>query len=158
MAGRRAISRPRRSSTTTKARWRVRSTSSGRRKARGPRRWRRHDAHLPLSVARRGALLSWGRICIFHPSRRETPTAGKKASLTLRLELRTTQPPANGKYVFSGICDAEDVVYTARPSPLRRSRSNKHHPPIGKRFCGAKHWRSGSGAFLTTFGVGNGAR
>ena len=36
--------------------------------------------------------------------------AGKKASLTLRLELRTIQPPENDKYVFSGICDAEDVV------------------------------------------------
>ncbi len=35
---------------------------------------------------------------------------GKKASLTLRLGLRTIQPPENGKYVFSGICDAEDVV------------------------------------------------
>ena len=49
--------------------------------------------------------------------------AGKKASLTLRLELRTIQPPANGKYVFIDICDAEDVVCTARSRPLRRSRS-----------------------------------
>ena len=55
--------------------------------------------------------------------------AGKKASLTLRLELRTIQPPANGKYVFSGICDAEGVVYTARSCPLRRSRSHKNHLP-----------------------------
>ena len=51
--------------------------------------------------------------------------AGKKASLTLRLELRTIQPPANGKYVFSGICDAENVVYMVRSRPLRRSRSHK---------------------------------
>ena len=42
-----------------------------------------------------------GRFCVFHPSRKETPTAGKKASLTLRLELRTIQPPANGKYVLA---------------------------------------------------------
>ena len=79
--------------------------------------------------------------------------AGKKASLTLRLELRTIQPPANVKHVFSGICDAEDMVYTARSRPLRRSRSHKHHLPREKRFCGAKHWRSVSGASLTTFGV-----
>ena len=84
--------------------------------------------------------------------------AGKKVSLTLRLVLRTIQPPANGKNLFSGICNAEDVVYTARSSPLRRSRSHKHHTPRGKRFYGAKHWRSVSGASLTTFGVDNGAR
>ena len=53
--------------------------------------------------------------------------ASKKASLTLRLELRTIQPPANGKYVFIDICDAEDVVCTARSRPLRRSRSHKNH-------------------------------
>ena len=82
-----------------------------------------------------------------------TPMAGKKASLTLRLELCTIQPTGNGKYVFSGICDAEGVVYTARSRPLRRSRSHKHHLPREKRFCGAKHWRSVSGASLTTFGV-----
>ncbi len=29
-----------------------------------------------------------------------SPMADKKASLTLRLELRTIQPPANDKYVF----------------------------------------------------------
>ena len=46
-------------------------------------------------------------LCVFRPSWRET---GKKASLTLRLELRAIQPPTNGKDVFSGICDAEDVV------------------------------------------------
>ena len=39
-----------------------------------------------------------------------TPTVLKKASLTLRLELRTIQPPTNGKDAFSGICNAEDVV------------------------------------------------
>ncbi len=51
--------------------------------------------------------------------------AGKKASLTLRLELRTIQPPANGKYVFSGICDAEDVVYTARSTPCGEAAATK---------------------------------
>ena len=68
--------------------------------------------------------------------------AGKKASLTLRLELRAIQPPSNGKYVFTGICDAEGVVYMVCSSHLRRSRSHKHHLPREKRFCGAKHWRS----------------
>ena len=47
-----------------------------------------------------GAFFAGHISCVFHPSRRETPMAGKKASLTLRLELRTIQPPANGKYVF----------------------------------------------------------
>ena len=59
-----------------------------------------------------------GRFCVFHPSRKETPTAGKKASLTLRLELRTIQPPTNGKYVFIAASAMPRVWYTRRaPDP-----------------------------------------
>ena len=65
----------------------------------------------------------------FSPIEEINSDGWQKASLTLRLELRTIQPLANGKYVFSGIYDAEDVVYTARFSPLRLSRSHKHHLP-----------------------------
>ena len=36
--------------------------------------------------------------------------SGKKASRTLRLKLRAIQPTANGRHVFSDICDAGDVI------------------------------------------------
>ena len=55
-----------------------------------------------------------------------TPMAGKKASLTLRLGLRTIQPPENGKY-FLAVSAMPKMWYNMQHDSPEQSKGVCYH-------------------------------